>query len=72
MEKGCFFSVWSKADLVIGLFPYSPIPVTSLSASCSVGIADLVGLCPTPHKGAALDPAGGACTPCTPALAFAR
>ena len=28
----------------------------------------LVGRCPTPCKGSALDPAGGACTPCTPAL----
>ena len=56
----------------MGLFWYSPIPVANLSAYGSFGFASLVGLCPTPHKGAALDLPGGTSSPWTPALAFAR
>ena len=39
-------------------YPYSPDPVANPSSFRSFGYASLVGLCPTPHKGAALDPLG--------------
>ena len=58
--------------------PNSPIPDVNRSSFRSFGYASLVGLCPTPHKGAALDPPGNqsemtlAVIGWTPALAFAR
>ena len=57
-KEGRFFSVWNKANRKIRLLPYSPIPVLGLSSFRSFGYASLVGRCPTPRKGAALDPAG--------------
>ena len=48
---------WANSDGVNSL--YSPIPDVSRSSFRSFGFASLVGRCPTPRKGAALDPPGG-------------
>ncbi len=59
MGKGTFFSIGTHGNRDGDAYLYSPIPVANRSVSCSFGFASLVGRCPTPRKGAALDLPGG-------------